>query len=157
MLHLLYIIEIKAFFNCHFLRNKVGDPYFFFIFGVSTLWTNSRGEMKKISPLEDFGANVLKQSYSKNKQRKTAQLVNPGDVSTCWWRSRHFKFSHTLITCCSIGRWQQLRNSIPAVIHLNVIRGTWPWINQSQRSLCWVQVKVYEKTYWWLTMRKFGT
>ena len=31
-------IEIKAFFHCHFLRNEVGDPHFFFcIFGVSTL------------------------------------------------------------------------------------------------------------------------
>ena len=25
-------IEIKAFFHCHFLRNKVGDPHFFFQF-----------------------------------------------------------------------------------------------------------------------------
>ena len=24
-------------FHCHFLQNKVGDPNFFFIFGVSTL------------------------------------------------------------------------------------------------------------------------
>ena len=24
-------IEIKAFFHCHFLRNKFGDPHFFFI------------------------------------------------------------------------------------------------------------------------------
>ena len=30
-------IEIKAIFHCHFLRNKVGEPHFFFIFGVSTL------------------------------------------------------------------------------------------------------------------------
>ena len=25
-------IEIKAFFHCYFLRNKVGDPHFFFHF-----------------------------------------------------------------------------------------------------------------------------
>ena len=44
-----------------FSETKSVTPIFFFIFGVSTLSTNSSREMKKISPLEDFGANVLKQ------------------------------------------------------------------------------------------------
>ena len=30
-------LEIKAFFHCHFFRNKVANPQFFFIFGVSTV------------------------------------------------------------------------------------------------------------------------
>ena len=56
---------------------------------------------------------------------------------------------------CS-ARGQQLRNCIPVGIHLNLIRGTWPRINQSQCSFCWVKVYVYNKivclTMWSLRM-----
>ena len=39
-----------TFFHCHFLKTKSVTPIFSFSFWLSTLWTNSRGEMKKISP-----------------------------------------------------------------------------------------------------------
>ena len=32
-------------------------------------------------------------------------------------------------------------------IHLNLIQGTWPRINQSQGSFCWVKVELYNKKY----------
>ena len=35
---------------------------------------------------------------------------------------------------------RQLRNGIPVGIHLNLIRGTPPRINQSQCLFCWVKV-----------------
>jgi len=38
--------------------------------------------------------------------------------------------------CIVTARGQQLRNCIPVGIHLNLIRGTWPRINQSQYSFC---------------------
>ena len=37
-------------------------------------------------------------------------------------------------------RRQQLRNCISVGIHLNLIKGTWPRINQSRCSFCWVKV-----------------
>ena len=53
-------------------------------------------------------------------------------------------------------RGQQLRNCIPVGIHLNLIRGTLPRINQSQCSFCWVKVYVCNKivclTMWSLRM-----
>ena len=52
--------KLRHFSTAIFSETKSLTPIFFFIFGVSTLSTNSRGELKKISPLEDFGANVLK-------------------------------------------------------------------------------------------------
>ena len=51
--------KLRRFSTAIFSETKSVTPIFFFIFGVSTLSTNSRREMKKISPSEDFGANVL--------------------------------------------------------------------------------------------------
>ena len=51
--------RLRHFSTAIFSETKSVTPIFFFIFGVSTLSTKSRGEMKKISPWEDFGANVL--------------------------------------------------------------------------------------------------
>ena len=41
---------LRHFSTAIFSETKLVTPIFFFIFGVSTLSTNSRGEMKKISP-----------------------------------------------------------------------------------------------------------
>ena len=56
------LLKLRHFSTAIFSETKSVTPIFFSIFGVSTLSTNSRGEMRKISPLEDFGANVLKAS-----------------------------------------------------------------------------------------------
>ena len=53
------LLKLRHFSTAIFSETKSVTPIFFFIFGVSTLSTNSRREMKKISPWEDFGANVL--------------------------------------------------------------------------------------------------
>ena len=42
---------------------------------------------------------------------------------------------------------QQLRNCIPVGIHLTLIRGMWPRINQSQSSFCLVKVWLYNNVY----------
>ena len=52
--------KLRYFSTAIFSETKSVTPIFFFIFGLSILSTNSRGEIKKISPEEDFGANVLK-------------------------------------------------------------------------------------------------
>ena len=41
---------------------------------------------------------------------------------------------------------QQLQNCILVGIHLNLIRGTWPRINQSKSSFCWVKDLVYNNS-----------
>ena len=51
--------KLRHFSIAIFSETKLVTPNFFFIFGVSTLWPNFRREMKKISPQENFGANVL--------------------------------------------------------------------------------------------------
>ena len=59
--------KLRHFSTDIFSETKSVTPIFFFIFGVSTLSTNSRGEMKKISPWENFGANVLKLQIAETK------------------------------------------------------------------------------------------
>ena len=86
----------------------------------------------------------LKQSYSKNKQIKTAQLLY--SQSSIWreqsssWREHVLK-DHAIFNLVMhwsravvSARGQQLRNCIQVGIHLNLISGTWPRINQSQCS-----------------------
>ena len=67
-LHLVIMTDLSKlghFSTAIFSQTKSVTPIFFSIFGVSTLSTNSREEMKKISPQEDFGANVLKTQMRK--------------------------------------------------------------------------------------------
>ena len=54
--------KLRNFSTAIFSETKSVTPIFFSILGVSTLSTNSKGEMK-ISPQEDFGANVLNLKY----------------------------------------------------------------------------------------------
>ena len=56
------LLKVRHFSSAIFSETKSVAPKLFFIFGVSTLWPNSRQEMKKFSPQEDSGTNFLKNS-----------------------------------------------------------------------------------------------
>ena len=65
----------------------------------------------------------------------------------CWPSCGEFSDLH------SIFRLRALRYCIPVGIHLNLIRGTWPRISQSQCSFCWVKVSLYNNIAWSLAWR----